>query len=416
MEQDKLWAEGALIEGSAESDGKGAGEVIIDLIVEGFGNARDNHYYSANVLREAAEDFAGAKQYVDHLDPEAQRKLNGMPRSVRDLAGRITEAWVTQNDDGRTVIRGKAKIAQPWLWSLIESDPGLIGVSINAWGKSKPGTVEGRQARIVEGISKVGSVDWVTEAGAGGKVVSLVEAQLNEEDGMDKAATAEPAEEREEEQAAPTVESLIENHPDVVEELLALQEDDAEAEEPEPEYEEDEDDSEDEEQTVEAIEAVVEERALELAQEQLEEAVKAAIKVVQARFGEQLAEQEAEFTRQIAQIEQRHLAATLIEQAGFKAPTEKALKEEFHDAYFEGTADEEGQEVSSAEDELRDAVKRAVERKRQEIASYTEARVTGQGESETLSEGEVARPRPKKAPADQQLDAILGIASENSDS
>lgn len=412
MEQDKLWAEGALIEGSAESDGKGVGEVIIDLIVEGFGNKRDNHYYSANVLREAAEDFAGAKQYVDHLDPEAQRKLNGMPRSVRDLAGRITEAWVTQNDDGKTVIRGKAKIAQPWLWSLIESDPGLIGVSINAWGKSKPGTVEGRQARIVEGISKVGSVDWVTEAGAGGKVVSLVEAQLNEEDEMDKAATAEPADT---EQETLTVESLIEDHPEVVEELLALREDDAEAEEAEeePEAEEAEDDEDETEQTVEAL---IEERALELAREQLEEAVKAAIKVVQDRFGEQLAEQEAEFARQIAQVEQRHLAATLIEQAGFKAPTEKALKEEFHDAYFEGTADEDGNEVTSADDELRDAVKRAVERKRQELSAYTEARVTGQGESESLSEGEAGKPRPKVAPADQQLDAILGIASDNSDS
>jgi hypothetical protein len=138
--------------------------------------------------------FEGAKMYADHLAPEAQKALAGMPRSVRDVMGRIVEtAYLAPgethvaedggesmgtNDSNVAVIRGRASIAQPWLYELVEHDPELIGVSINARGSSKTGKVNGRSAKMVEAISRVASVDWVTEAGAGGRVKALVEAQV----------------------------------------------------------------------------------------------------------------------------------------------------------------------------------------------------------------------------------------------
>jgi hypothetical protein len=435
MEQEKFSAEGRLVEGSADAAKK---EVIVDLIAEGFGNKRDNHYYSRQVLEAAAADFSNSKQYVDHLDPEAVKKLNGMPRSVRDLAGRIVEAWVDTNGEGKTVIRGRAKVAQPWLWELIENDPELLGVSINAWGKSKPGTVEGRQARIVEGISKIGSVDWVTEAGAGGKVVSLVEAQLEQEETVNGSSVSDL-----------TADSLLEERPDLVEELLAQFREEEAAEEEQEEQEpgestdqppapesatndpsgsaaEREQEEEEEEAAQEAStscpkcghkltegehDAAVEEAAQALAREKLEEAVAAAIEVVRENFEEALLEQQANFERELGLRDQRILAARLIEKAGFKPPTEKALKEEFFDTYFEGEYDEEGNEVTSPEAQLNEAVTARIEEKRTELSAYSEARVTGAGETAGLTEAR--KERPKVAPTDQQIDNFLGINTEN---
>lgn len=415
METDRLLVEAALVEGTAD---RAKREVVIDLIKAGFGNRRDNHYYGREILESHFQDFQGAKMYVDHLDPEAVKRLNGMPRSVRDLGGRITETWMDQDAAGNPVVRGRAKIAQPWLWELIENDPELLGVSINAWGKSKPGTVEGRQARIVEGIAKVGSVDWVTEAGAGGKVVSLVEAQLNEEEDSNMGLSDL------------SVERLKEERPDLISELLDdllaeaedyEQDEEAEGEEPEasetspsdaPQADADEDDDDDADSglTESEINSLVEVRALEIARERLDAAVEAAIEVVRGKYEEALEEQSAEFERQLAIRDQRIISARMIEEAGFKKPTEQALKEEFFDSYFEAEYDEDGLEVKSAEDVLTDAVSSAIARKREELSAYTEARVTGAGESGSgarLTEGQAVRP--KSSPTDQDLNRRLGI-------
>lgn len=403
MESDRLLLEGALVEGTAD---RGKREVELVIIREGFGNRRDNHYYGRGVLEGAATDFKNAKMYVDHLDPEAVKKLNGMPRSVKDIGGRITEAWIDKVE-GQTVIKARAKIAQPWLWELIESDPDLLGVSINAWGKSKAGTVEGRQARIVEGISKIGSVDWVTEAGAGGKVVSLVEAQLEEEAEVEMETPVTDL----------TVEQLQEERPDLVDELVALlRESDDEDEETQADASQDaddddaddgddadddgDDDGDDEDEEV--TEADIEAYALQLAEAKLEEAVKAAVKVVMERYDGRIQEMEATHKREVGKVEQRYEAARIIEQAGFKPPTEKALKAEFFDVFFEGDDDK------SPSEKLKEAVIAAIEEKRQELSAYTEARVTGTGE--TLSESSGDKPKPKRGPSvDKSIDAELGI-------
>lgn len=180
MENGAIVDDGRILEGTAEPDGRG-GLVKIVLIREGFGNKRDSHYYTADVLREAAESFVGAQMYANHQSPEVERKLKGLPRPVQELIGRIRETEVTTDEAGRQCIVGIASVSQPWLWNMIEHDPELLGVSINARGSSREGQMDGRRARIVEAIKNVGSVDWVTKAGAGGKVVALMEAQVEEQ-------------------------------------------------------------------------------------------------------------------------------------------------------------------------------------------------------------------------------------------
>ena len=157
---------------------QGSRKVVLDLIVEGFGNQADGHYYSAQLLERVAPRFQGAKMYSDHLTREAEQKLGGLPRSWRDMVGRIDRVWTDVNEAGKRVIRGEATIFDDGLWRLLEQAIDVVGVSINARGTAAPGQVEGRRARVVNDITQVKSVDVVAEAGAGGRVLALVEGAI----------------------------------------------------------------------------------------------------------------------------------------------------------------------------------------------------------------------------------------------
>lgn len=158
----------------------GQRRVILDLIVEGFGNQADNHYYSKDLLARVAPKFEGADMYSDHLTREAEQKLGGLPRTWRDKVGRIRKVWTDVNEAGKRVIRGEAQIFDDQLWRLLEQALDVVGVSINARGTAQQGTAEGRPARIVGDITRVKSVDVVAEAGAGGRILKLVEARVLE--------------------------------------------------------------------------------------------------------------------------------------------------------------------------------------------------------------------------------------------
>jgi hypothetical protein len=631
MAEHDILLEGVILEGTQD---RARQEVLIDLIREGFGNRRDAHYYKADLLQREAAKFAGAKQYINHIDPETERRLGGLPRPIEHLGGRIlettylapgethmvpdpddstrmVEGWAGTNGGDRSVIRGRSKIAQPWLWSMIENDPELLGVSIHAGGRSNPGTMEGRQAKIVEAISHVRSVDWVTEAGAGGKVFALVEAQLTAEEetlsdttldieaqvstlktkGMSesqarrfvtviarRAEAGNPVTEAEIDTAVelaleapaedtPAHTSMDEADPirpkrdtsnatkggatdeldkqgnvqglrtsadnpssaakrvtgdgtgsgasigsgggtpqpgpkvggftpggqqdeldrqghvgggvgsmgefthqsagpgttfgsndrqiesavlavldvldptealegalagselegDVDDELEAawrtfsgfVQSDLDRARKLVEEYSGDDDDTEDD------MDQDLEARAVEIAEQRLEEAVRAATETLREQYESKLRESEAEYNRRLqeaqarferalTQKDQRILAAQLIERAGFRPRTEAALKEDFHDAYFEAETDEQGTVVHSGDDRLRVAVEEAIKAKRAELGDYVEARVTGAGETDSsLREAGVrSGERPKRAPLDQEIDRQIGIGDE----
>lgn len=647
----KILIEGALVEGSQEADPSGTGGfVTIDLIREGFGNARDQHYYSAELLEREAQKFVGARMFANHLAPEVAKKLNGLPRNIQDLMGRIHEAWVHKLENGLTVIRGKASISQPWLWNMVAHDPQLVEVSINASGRSVKGQKDGRTAKIVEAISNVGSVDWVTKAGAGGKVVALMEAQAEEEGTPveEQEATAEatphrvyhhhhhnpsygpgnhrhthkhlhpgavpgethshvevaeptpdaesPSEDateayvpskhhphthvhagsmgaghhhhihhqhhtlvpgeththqsegaetstdkenavdaaREADEApetaaqeptvteTPTVEPTpaAEPTPEVTEptapEPAAVPEvpeapevaetptadEAAEPSEPaEPVDEPSEPDETAQEAEIEHLdearwiagaikhkgqlhrdlgvpegekipiakleaaakqpgkigkrarlaltlmkmrrhrgprtatateadydwfadgegtsEAEIESRSTELAEAKLREGVESAVEIAREEFDrklrEKLTENDWAWKRKFGQLEQRHVAAAMIEAADFREATEKALKEEFHDAYYEDRLDESGKVTKSGEELCREAVKAKIKAKRDELREFTSTRISEAGETAESRRAGGQRLNvsgeelPKQAPLDAKIDAALAI-------
>jgi hypothetical protein len=155
-----------------------------------LGRGRGRHVYEAPMLQENAHKFSGWRQYIDHLSPEARRAAKGLPRSIRDLGGRIVESyWDPNVPEDPTAGFGQGAVVgwslpTPFIRELAENDPELVEASISANATGvQPTMRDGRRAWLVEGIEEKGTVDWVTEAGAGGRVVALMEAAY-EEDGM----------------------------------------------------------------------------------------------------------------------------------------------------------------------------------------------------------------------------------------
>ena len=155
-ETGRLTESGALREASVES-----GRAAIRIIEAGQGSSG---LYPEDTLREAASGrvfAAGTPMFVDH--PTSSEGYERPERSVRDLAGRLTEdAWFA---DGALV--AEAEIFPHWR-DVIAGMAEHIGVSIRADGRID-------ESGTVTEITRARSVDYVTEAGAGGRVDELIE-------------------------------------------------------------------------------------------------------------------------------------------------------------------------------------------------------------------------------------------------
>lgn len=179
------------------------GLVTIHIIRPTVGKGRGNHKYTPEMLQENAHKFTGWKMYIDHQSPAAKKAQAGLPRSIRDMGGRIVEsAWdptvPAEGRYGQGAVVGKVRPVGV-VKQLIEEDPELLEASIRAKATDvTPATENGEQVWVVEGIRDTppGSVDWVSEGGAGGRVVAdLIEALIDEADAPDPDDTPEGGDE-----------------------------------------------------------------------------------------------------------------------------------------------------------------------------------------------------------------------------
>jgi len=152
---------------AAPTPSKG-GRMLIQLITPGDGSSG---VYTADVLESAAraEVFpAGTLMFADH--PGAQEDRDRPERSIRDVAGVLTEAarW-----DG-TALVAEARTYEPWS-SVLAQMHDAIGVSIRASARVDETDDRGRPviAELVEGIS----VDFVTYPGRGGAIREVYESK-----------------------------------------------------------------------------------------------------------------------------------------------------------------------------------------------------------------------------------------------
>ena len=152
----------------ADIGSKGVAKVIV--IKPGWGNTIDNHYYPAEVLARDCHVFEGIKMYADHqTEEEEKQRPEG---SIREWVASLKNVHY---EEGLGVV-GDAVIIEPWLQQKLAvlRDKQLLsemGISIRAAGVGTKGEAEGRKGNILDKITHARSVDFVTEAGAGGGVL-----------------------------------------------------------------------------------------------------------------------------------------------------------------------------------------------------------------------------------------------------
>jgi hypothetical protein len=148
------------------------GTVPICIITPGWGSSG---YYAAEMLkRDGPKVFTkGLHMYADH--PTATEEAERPERSVRDLAGVLeTDArWDAKGPAGP----GLYADARPLngFGEALDTIAPHIGTSIRSFGTASAGEAEGRTGQIIDSLVRAESVDFVTKAGRGGSVLSLME-------------------------------------------------------------------------------------------------------------------------------------------------------------------------------------------------------------------------------------------------
>jgi hypothetical protein len=134
------------------------------LISPGWGSSG---YYSPDTLKEAAYLYkAGLKMYLNHPTTTERRELP--ERDVSKIAGYLTTNAVYESGS-HPGLYAYVKVLPKYL-DLVRTAGMLLGLSHYAEGQSKIGIAEGRKGSIVEKITRVVSVDLVTEPGRGGRI------------------------------------------------------------------------------------------------------------------------------------------------------------------------------------------------------------------------------------------------------
>lgn len=151
---------------------KGNAQIVV--IKPGLNTSKER-YYPAEILGRDFAVFEGVKMYADH--PSEADEKNRPERSVRDWVATLKNVHVGAGG----AVLGEAVVVEPWMQERLATlrDKGMladIGVSINAIGTASKGMIEGVKTNVIERIVRARSVDFVTEAGAGGGV-QLYEAE-----------------------------------------------------------------------------------------------------------------------------------------------------------------------------------------------------------------------------------------------
>jgi hypothetical protein len=150
-------------------EGAGTGSKREIVIIEaGWGSSG---YYSETVLeRDIPRIFpVGTHMYLDH--PTVKEERERPERSVRDLVGTIVEAPRMAGIASVAV----CEVFEHWV-PVIDALAESIGLSIRAFGVSEEGSAGGKDGPIIQTLTEGLSIDYVTMAGAGGKIGALTEA------------------------------------------------------------------------------------------------------------------------------------------------------------------------------------------------------------------------------------------------
>lgn len=211
----EIFAQANFKEGAGDRN-KGIGPVKfrVALIQEGLGNLGDAFFYSKDAIRSGIQAFEGKKCFADH--PARSEEHDRPERSVRDIIGYFQDVAVEENEDSSLRLVGTLVMPPDppfeWARSLVRNaaiynekypDQNLVGLSINASGDAgevsfddfiknydlpescKPKLMKAREqgmqgVKVVTSIHDAISCDLVTEPGAKGRVLGILESERKE--------------------------------------------------------------------------------------------------------------------------------------------------------------------------------------------------------------------------------------------
>lgn len=172
------------------------GRFKVRIISSGTGSSG---HYPAATIRDAVERkiwHKGQHVYMDH--PSASEEGDRPERTLRDLVGVLDEDAVY--DDAAEAAEAVVKVYSPYRPLLTEMADD-IGLSIRAWAESSMGEVNGEAMPIITRLTEGMSVDFVTHAGRGGRVLEVLESATRI-DSIDRVAEAATQDRREQLQKA----------------------------------------------------------------------------------------------------------------------------------------------------------------------------------------------------------------------
>nr|DAR31103.1 MAG TPA: Prohead core protein protease [Caudoviricetes sp.] len=156
-----------------EADGEPTGSLVaVTIITPGKGSSGE---YPPETIKKLAESPIWDTPVHMYMNHATGAERNSRPEGdIRELAG-VIDGRPVIDDSGALV--GRAKIFPEYRDFIRERAP-YIGVSINASGIMAPG-----KDRVIQEITQVDSVDFVTKPGRGGKITAVLESS-REVDGM----------------------------------------------------------------------------------------------------------------------------------------------------------------------------------------------------------------------------------------
>jgi hypothetical protein len=137
----------------------------------GWGNKRDNNYYSETALKNGAPLFSKVKMFeTNHIEAETNNR-NWVSTIIE--TSRFTESGEPVSVVGVHDPAFAQKVLNLSELNLL----GMLECSIRGHGRVRQGDFElgGRKGKYVEELTDISSVDWVSKAGAGGRALGLAE-------------------------------------------------------------------------------------------------------------------------------------------------------------------------------------------------------------------------------------------------
>lgn len=209
--QESMRFSSQMLESSASDNGVGITKFKVALLTEGLGNMVDGFYYTKECIESAVPIFEGKKIYANH--PKLSEEQDRPERDVNDIIGHFENCRVETMPDGRSQLIADSNILPDKDFEKYRAlmrhqvefakkypDKDFIGLSINANGFNTPMRLsefisqsvipKGAMLKLKEAMEKglelvkvvtafkdAVSCDLVTEAGAGGKILGMLEGE-----------------------------------------------------------------------------------------------------------------------------------------------------------------------------------------------------------------------------------------------